>query len=538
MLNDLYTPALFGKDAPPVFNDRRGTGVDTALADIQYEGDDIYVGHVFKSKTDCKIKLAIHAMNRKFHFRTPRSSPAMLLSQCVGIGCPWRVYAVLLDASGKFQVRQAKLIHSCTVDERCNYHKLATTQVIGEIMQSRFVGIKRGPTAATIRKILLDEFHVNVSYWKAWRARELAMDHAMGTMVGSYSLIPAYLALLQSSNEGTTCFLQSTDVEDGGTRFKYFFCCIWGINLRVSVHAQSGCCRWDVIEREVWWLPTYSVCTKRKFPNRHANIYSGLRKIYHHAHRVACVVHLWRNIKATFKKSRLANLMSAAARTFTVTEFNQKFIEIQKINHACVAYLVDIGFDHWTRAHFKASALRRAKANREQGTLTPNAQKLVEENYDCQPVYHCMEYNSIGIPCIHALATATRIGFPSDALVAPPYYVTTWRQGYAGKIYPVPSVGGIEIGSGTPNDLLPPTVRRPPGRPRKVCILSRRKKEAPHPLGNANVVAVQVTTRRPAVTLYKKYVTMEKAYEGSSKLLLGNWVNKRKPLPSTDWPSK
>ena len=35
--------------------------------------------------------------------------------------------------------------------------------------------------------------------------------------------------------------------------------------------------------------------------------------------------------------------MSAAARTFTVTEFNQKFIEIQKINHACVAYLVDIG---------------------------------------------------------------------------------------------------------------------------------------------------------------------------------------------------
>ncbi|KAF2576355.1 hypothetical protein F2Q70_00003050 [Brassica cretica] len=64
------------------------------------------------------------------------------------------------------------------------------------------------------------------------------------------------------------------------------------------------------------------------------------------------------------------------------------------------------------------------------------------------------------------------------------------------------------------------------------------RKEAPHPLGNANVVAVQVTTRRPAETLYKKYVTMEKVSEGSSKLLFGNWVNKRKPLPSTDWPSK
>ena len=84
-----------------------------------------------------------------------------------------------------------------------------------------------------------------------------------------------------------------------------------------------------------------------------------------------------------------------------------------------------------------------------------------------------MEYDEMGIPCIHALAAATRIGFPSDALVAPPYYVITWRQGFAGKIYPVPSLGGVEIGVGTPNDLLPPAVRRPPGRPRKVRILSR-----------------------------------------------------------------
>ena len=181
------------------------------------------MGRVFKSKADCKIKLAIHAINRKFHFKTTRSSPSILLAQCIGDACPWRVYAVLLDASGNFQVRQANLVHSCTVDDRRNYHKLATTIVIGQILQSRFVGIKKGPTAAAIRKILLDEFHVNVSYWKAWRAREMAMEHAMGTMVGSYALIPPYLALLQSSNVGTVCYVESTDEEEGGTRFQYCF---------------------------------------------------------------------------------------------------------------------------------------------------------------------------------------------------------------------------------------------------------------------------------------------------------------------------
>ena len=71
--------------------------------------------------------------------------------------------------------------------------------------------------------------------------------------------------------------------------------------------------------------------------------------------------------------------MSAAARAFTVQEFNKKFIEIQKINPTCAAYLVDIGIysiiyypsvlircqmcitysiystalENWTRAHFK-----------------------------------------------------------------------------------------------------------------------------------------------------------------------------------------
>ncbi|CAN7077167.1 unnamed protein product, partial [Brassica oleracea var. botrytis] len=50
-----------------------------------------------------------------------------------------------------------------------------------------------------------------------------------------------------------------------------------------------------------------------------------------------------------------------------------------------------------------------------------------------------------------------------------------------------------------------------------------KKKEGTHPLGNANVVAIQVTTRRHAVALYKKAKTMEKASEDSSKLLFGNW---------------
>ncbi|CAA7018895.1 unnamed protein product [Microthlaspi erraticum] len=105
-----------------------------------------------------------------------------MVMKCVSSSSRWRIYAVVVDNTGNFQIRQTTLKHTCSVDATRNYHRLATTQVIGELMQSKFVGFKRGPTLAGIRKIMLDEFHVNVSYWKAWRAREIAMEKAHGSM--------------------------------------------------------------------------------------------------------------------------------------------------------------------------------------------------------------------------------------------------------------------------------------------------------------------------------------------------------------------
>lgn len=108
-------------------------------------------------------------------------------------------------------------------------------------------------------------------------------------------------------------------------------------------------------------------------------------QVYPNAHHATFTVHLWRNINASFKSKRLAGLVSRAARAFTISEFNKLFLKIQRINPGCATYLVDIGeegnsifhkiyyvyflivyttyctykyfifqvgFEHWTRAHF------------------------------------------------------------------------------------------------------------------------------------------------------------------------------------------
>lgn len=90
-------------------------------------------------------------------------------------------------------------------------------------MQSKSVGIKKGPNAAAIQNLILDGFHINVSYWKAWKARKVAIENSLGSMAGSYALLPSYLGLLQQANEGTICALEHVDDPNGGRIFKYYF---------------------------------------------------------------------------------------------------------------------------------------------------------------------------------------------------------------------------------------------------------------------------------------------------------------------------
>ena len=201
-----------------------------------------------------------------------------------------------------------------------------------------------------------------------------------------------------------------------------------------------------------------------------------------------------------------------------------------------------LGFTHWTRAHFSGVrynimdsniaeswnavlkearefplismfeyiqttvmtwfAIRRQKAGRQAGTLTPKVRKMVEANFEAstclsvRPINEmefqvqategscymvnllggtctCNEFQELRIPCKHAIAAAGRANIPTDSMVATAYNAETWTRGFEESIYPVPAVGAIEIGGSMTGELLPPAMRRSPGRPRKLRIMSQ-----------------------------------------------------------------
>jgi len=239
-----------------------------------------------------------------------------MLLKCISRTCPWWVYASKVDSSDSFQVRHANQRHTRTIDQRCRDHRYSS-QVIGELMQSRFLGIKRGPNAVVIKKFLLDEYHVSISYWKAWRAREVAMEKSSGSMAGSYALVPAYARLLQQANLGSLCFTEYDDERNGPRRFKYQFIAfatsikgyeyMWKVivvdgtsmNGRYGGCFISACCQdgnfqifliaIGIVNSEndsafEWFFQRLSVIAPDNLDlmfisNRHASIYTGLSKV-------------------------------------------------------------------------------------------------------------------------------------------------------------------------------------------------------------------------------------------------------------------
>ncbi|EOA12303.1 hypothetical protein CARUB_v10007953mg [Capsella rubella] len=425
------------------------------FANAHYEGDEIFVGRLFKDKEDCTTKLAIHAIRHKFHFISARSTPEYVAVVC-------------LHDSERFEIRTALLQHTCSVDARDDFHKMASTAVIGKLMRTKYVGVGRGSRPNELRKILRQEFSLNVSYWKAWQAREISMDNAMGSAIGSYALIQPfkYLFFAMFASIKGFAFMRKVIVIDG-THLRGRF----GGGL-IAASAQDANFQvfpiaFDIVNSEnddawTWFMEKLSDAVSNDpdlviVSDRHSSIYASIRMVFPMASHAACVVHLKRNILAIFKSEHLSCLVSSAARAYRLAYFNKLFSKARDYPVISILDTIRSTLVTWF-------ALRREAARLEENILPPKVNEMVIDNYEKGSRYLVMK-----------IAVVIRERIRVDTLVGDPHTVPNLRFAYAEMIMLVPDMGNL---APSPSDagggrLAPPFVRRPPGRPRRRRIFSR-----------------------------------------------------------------
>nr|XP_016454430.1 PREDICTED: protein FAR1-RELATED SEQUENCE 3-like [Nicotiana tabacum] len=99
--------------------------------------------------------------------------------------------------------------------------------------------------------------------------------------------------------------------------------------------------------------------------DRHDAIWKATSIVYPEVPHCACMFHLWNNIKTNFRKSQkqIKEVYFELARAYTIEEFNRHMAELEAIDSRVKTYLMDIGYDKWSRAHSKANRTMTMTSN-------------------------------------------------------------------------------------------------------------------------------------------------------------------------------
>lgn len=102
-----------------------------------------------------------------------------------------------------FKVREFNDIHTCSVNVLLGDHRQANSELVSECIMQKITNLKKIYTPTDIVEDMMSEYNVSISYQKAWRSKEKALEKVRGNP-HDYSLIPSWLYMLKKTNPGNT----------------------------------------------------------------------------------------------------------------------------------------------------------------------------------------------------------------------------------------------------------------------------------------------------------------------------------------------
>ncbi|XP_022889126.1 uncharacterized protein LOC111404567 [Olea europaea var. sylvestris] len=405
----------------------------------------------------------------------------------------WRLSATKMDTNEFFVVRKYAREHTCEImhkfqDPRTIYRP---TDIINDIRR---------------------EYGVVMSYQKAWKAKEYALEDLMGSTENRFKYF--FMALGQCIR-GFRNAMRPLILVDGTTlRARYEGKLI--IATCQDVNIQIYPLTFDIVDGEndlaMRWFFTKlrevigNIENLAFMTDRGQSIINGIVEVFPEAHHGYCMYHIQGNLKTRYRGNDIVALFRRAAEVYSFEEFTKFMGEIEHKSESAWEYLSDMGVEHWwfydrrEESQNCMSVLAPAQEDRLFKTLEV-AKALFVEPLDqfrfsvrCgrnvgyivnlnDNTYTCRKFQLESFPCAYAVAVAMYRGFPPHNLCSHYYMTDFWRAAYAETIFPLPNEAKWEVPDYIValNNLLPPEAPpRTPGRRRTSRIPSTG--EFPQPL--------------------------------------------------------
>ncbi|XP_075080630.1 uncharacterized protein LOC142166111 [Nicotiana tabacum] len=194
------------------------------------------------------------------------------------------------------------------------------------------------------------QYGINMSYIKAYRTKEKALELLRGIPRESYRKLPGWKycypivvvdgTFLKSSHRGTMLTASAQDATSKNFPLAY------------AVVDSENDASWE------WFFEMFRQAFGERermciISDRHASILRGASIVYPEVSHCVCIFHLWNNIKKHFKKNhdRLGEVFFALARAYKIEDFNRLMEDMDNIDKRVRGYLFQVGYEKWSIVH-------------------------------------------------------------------------------------------------------------------------------------------------------------------------------------------
>ncbi|CAN6290558.1 unnamed protein product [Urochloa humidicola] len=356
--------------------------VDLHQSGYQYGCSMIEVNQLFPNKQELKDTVARWAVVSLREVWVKTSSPSKYSVKCRDPECNFYVNAY----KPKYELYWIASIvrnHTCTLQNLGNRHRNLTANLIANELYSEIIE-KRDMECSFIQRAIRRQFKYDITYQKAWRAKQIALEKRWGSYEASYSNLPRVLDVLKERNPGTyTAFKESIN-EDGSRVFRraflslgpciesFKFCrpvlCVDGTFLTgkykgqiltaigVDANQQILPLAFAFVEGEnkeswLWFLRHLKagVVSERQnlciIHDRHAGLISAIKSLQEDPNEPFpwpdlqsrwCMRHMGANFYTKFKSKKLMDMFKKLCCQNQVGKFNALWEELDKLTSAHV----------------------------------------------------------------------------------------------------------------------------------------------------------------------------------------------------------
>jgi hypothetical protein len=189
------------------------------------------IGKMFETIALLKDTLSSLAIKGGFEFMTLRSSDRRYEVKCKGVDCNWHVYARAVGKSAIYRIRDSQTEHECYGITHPNHNNVTSIFIARKIREK--LALQPDYKPMDIVKDMKTDLGVEISYYKAWAAKEHAMIQINGTHEDSYAQLPKYIEKLKEANPGSEIALEAT-IEN---KFRRVFVC-FATNAKDFMHCR------------------------------------------------------------------------------------------------------------------------------------------------------------------------------------------------------------------------------------------------------------------------------------------------------------